>query len=175
MVQYRTWISRYICINYRFTSVQHEDIRFNPELMQFCQKDIKTICHDIKPGQARMVQCLRSHRNKLTTQCRSHLFGVEVWSSSVACYLAFDGNIWFLCSQEEETKNRKLDFMLMRTCKPAIKELCQMHMNSGDVGLILDCLVTHKNLLDSGWVSEAMKCTRGYWMDIEIQLDCFSY
>jgi hypothetical protein len=38
-----------------------------------CMPDIKAFCKDVKPGEGRIVRCLKQHENELSEACRKFL------------------------------------------------------------------------------------------------------
>lgn len=92
---------------------QHEDIQFNPNVRKPCASDEKRFCSQVKPGQGRILQCLKAHRKQLEDVCHAAIFQVE----------------------REEMDDSGVDYQLVQLCKEPIKRLCQ-----NDVGKALDCL-----------------------------------
>ncbi|XP_078482978.1 Golgi apparatus protein 1 [Ciona intestinalis] len=105
----------------------HEKIDFLPGLHKACQADYRTLCFNVQPGKAMVIECLRNNKDKVSHECRKELFEVE----------------------EEESLDPKIDFALMRTCKSDIKEWCFTHLEDGRPHEILDCLIHNKKKLQS--------------------------
>lgn len=38
-----------------------------------CENDAKKFCANVKPGDGRIIECLKSHENDLSSACKSHL------------------------------------------------------------------------------------------------------
>jgi hypothetical protein len=38
-----------------------------------CKEDIEKFCKDIKPGQGRILKCMREHENELSQVCKDHV------------------------------------------------------------------------------------------------------
>ncbi|MBP6606684.1 MAG: hypothetical protein KA240_13440 [Nitrospira sp.] len=34
-----------------------------------CAEDVKTLCSGIKPGEGRIIQCLKAHRQEISPSC----------------------------------------------------------------------------------------------------------
>ena len=62
-------------------STQHENIKLNPSVDKECEQDRVKFCSDVKPGQARVFECLREHRSDLSKQCESKIFDLQVFVS----------------------------------------------------------------------------------------------
>jgi golgi apparatus protein 1 len=59
----------------RFELVQlNENIKLDPELARACQSDVSNFCRDVREGKGQVLECLRSKKNELTTECRKKLF-----------------------------------------------------------------------------------------------------
>jgi hypothetical protein len=41
--------------------------------MEACRDNVLKFCKDIKPGEGRIVQCLKGHENELSPQCKAGL------------------------------------------------------------------------------------------------------
>lgn len=42
-----------------------------PAFMEACRNDVLKFCKDIKPGEGRIIQCLKSNENELSSQCKA--------------------------------------------------------------------------------------------------------
>lgn len=92
---------------------QHEDLQFNPNVRKPCAEDEKRFCAKIKPGQGRVLACLKAHRKQLEDMCHAAIFQVE----------------------KEEMDDSSVDFQLIQHCKDPIRRLCQ-----NDASRALECL-----------------------------------
>jgi hypothetical protein len=36
-----------------------------------CKQDMQTLCSDVKPGEGRVKECMKSHREQLSTGCKA--------------------------------------------------------------------------------------------------------
>jgi hypothetical protein len=43
------------------------------EAAKACESDVKTLCPDVQPGQGRIAQCLRKHRDKVSEGCKAQM------------------------------------------------------------------------------------------------------
>jgi hypothetical protein len=43
------------------------------EAHQACEADAQKLCKDVKPGQGRIVKCLREHEKELSAECRAKI------------------------------------------------------------------------------------------------------
>ena len=78
---------------------QSENIKLDPELFHGCENDINDHCHKITAGNARVLECLREHKEDLSDSCHRKLFNRE----------------------KVQAKNPDTDFAFMHACKPMIK------------------------------------------------------
>ena len=92
---------------------QHEDVQFNPNVRKPWTSDEKRFCAQIKPGQGRILECLKAHRKQLDDICHAAIFQVE----------------------KEEMDDSGVDFQLIQQCKEPIRRLCQ-----NDASTALECL-----------------------------------
>ena len=99
---------------------QHEDVQLNPNVRKPCAADEKRFCAQIKPGQGRILECLKSHRKQLDDACHAAIFQAE----------------------REEMDDSGVDYQLVQLCKDPIRRLCQ-----NDVGKALECLKVIRNSL----------------------------
>nr|SVE78223.1 EOG090X05VD [Daphnia lumholtzi] len=92
---------------------QHEDVQFNPNVRKPCASDEKRFCAQIKPGQGRVLECLKAHRKQLDDVCHAAIFQAE----------------------KEEMDDSGVDFQFIQQCKDPIRRLCQ-----NDASNALECL-----------------------------------
>ncbi|KAI9558756.1 Golgi apparatus protein 1 [Daphnia sinensis] len=92
---------------------QHEDVQLNPNVRKPCASDEKRFCAQIKPGQGRILECLKAHRKQLDDICHAAIFQAE----------------------KEEMDDSGVDFQLIQQCKDPIRRLCQ-----NDASNALECL-----------------------------------
>jgi hypothetical protein len=50
-----------------------ENLRKVEEAKKLCEADIKRFCADVKPGEGRLLRCLQSKREGLTSECRKQV------------------------------------------------------------------------------------------------------
>jgi len=43
----------------------------------YCKADIARLCHGVRPGGGRLMQCLKAHENDLTVGCAKELKGLK--------------------------------------------------------------------------------------------------
>ncbi|XP_077982397.1 Golgi apparatus protein 1-like [Glandiceps talaboti] len=95
-----------------------EDARLDPELMKECGDDIRRSCSDVQFGNARVLECLKDHKQDLSQKCHMKIFN----------------------RQKIEAMNPEMDYTLMRACKRMIKQFCP----DTDPKDIFICLKNHK-------------------------------
>ena len=42
-----------------------------------CKDDIEKFCKDVKPGQGRILKCMREHENELSPVCKDHVLAAR--------------------------------------------------------------------------------------------------
>lgn len=99
---------------------QHEDVQFNPKVRKPCTADEKRFCSQVKPGQGRILECLKSHRKQLEKECHAAIFQVE----------------------KEEMDDNGVDFQLQQHCKDPIRRLCEKERSNA-----LECLKVNSDQL----------------------------
>jgi hypothetical protein len=52
-----------------------------------CKEDVDKLCKDVKPGEGRMLECLKTHQSEVSPKCSSHLKQVqqEIKQVAAAC------------------------------------------------------------------------------------------
>eukprot|EP00775_Hariotina_reticulata_P012795 gene12795-12923_t len=63
---------------HEYQALAAQDIRFNVPLAEACSVDRQTHCANVPPGSARVIRCLQSKRENLSSLCRAQLFDEEV-------------------------------------------------------------------------------------------------
>lgn len=92
---------------------QHENVAMNPGVRKPCSDEEKKFCAQIKPGQGRILECLKAHRKQLGRECHAAIFQVE----------------------KEEMDDSSVDFQLSFQCKDPIRRFCP-----NDPSKALECL-----------------------------------
>ena len=98
---------------------QRENVRFDPVLQKACAFDIKQYCYDPKPGYSPVLECLATHKTKLSEVCHKQLFKVR----------------------RQEFQDSSSDFLLVNSCRSMIRQFCF----DVDRSQALDCLKTRKD------------------------------
>lgn len=98
---------------------ESENVQFDPVMMVKCMADIAKLCDKITFGQAKVLECLKDHREELSGQCEETLFQRE----------------------EEEFEDPDLDYKLRKTCRKMIKVFCDDVQPSE----VFSCLKKHKS------------------------------
>ena len=78
-----------------------------------CLEEEKKFCAHIKPGQGRILNCLKSRKQFLSTGCHAAIFQIE----------------------KEEMEDNAVDFQFVSQCKDPIRRLCH-----NDASKALECL-----------------------------------
>ncbi|XP_015126768.1 Golgi apparatus protein 1 [Diachasma alloeum] len=94
---------------------QRENINLDPLLQKACQPEIKQYCFNIDPGNSQILECLASHKSKLSNTCHKQLFKVR----------------------QQEFLDSSSDFLLWNTCQSMIGQFCQ---KDPDKSKVFDCL-----------------------------------
>lgn len=110
-------------LRYEFLQL-NENIDLDADLKRVCLTDINSLCADVKAGKGQLLECLRSKKSQLASQCKKKLFQRDEFN------LIEQGS----------------DFTLKRECKNSIKLYCNEvtddESNSEEVNKedILGCL-----------------------------------
>ncbi|XP_019628753.1 PREDICTED: Golgi apparatus protein 1-like [Branchiostoma belcheri] len=129
-----------------------EDVRLDPKLMHECHDDIKKHCDTEQAGDARMLECLKRHKKKLSDGCHIKLFNRE----------------------REELTDNSVDYGFMRDCKPMVKRFCPQ----SDPKDVLHCLRKNKNneFMDErcrkAITQRQIEQAEDYRLDVELQKKC---
>ncbi|CAM1322896.1 GLG1 (predicted), partial [Pycnogonum litorale] len=99
--------------------IMNEDVRFDPELQMACSHDQKKFCEDVTSGEAKVIECLKSHLHDLSDSCHKHIFKKE----------------------KEEMADNAIDYTLIKSCKSMIKQFCP----NEDFSQVLTCLKHHQD------------------------------
>jgi len=99
-----------------------------------CEKELKTYCADVTPGQGRILACLYSHGDKLSAQCDFALYDAAAQLERAVAALAYvanecDEDLDKHCSSVSPGDGRLLDCLdknakkISQRCKEAIKDV----------------------------------------------------
>eukprot|EP00057_Strongylocentrotus_purpuratus_P032550 XP_788026.3 PREDICTED: Golgi apparatus protein 1 [Strongylocentrotus purpuratus] len=78
---------------------RNENIKLDPELMKACDAEVTKLCPTVTQGNARVMECLRSHQEELGNDCHVKVFNRE----------------------KEMAAKPDIDYALMHSCKKTIK------------------------------------------------------
>ncbi|XP_076470547.1 Golgi apparatus protein 1-like isoform X2 [Babylonia areolata] len=95
-----------------------ESIKLDPELHKMCSADVKSLCSNISPGNAAVLECLKKHKEDLSKDCHKLLFKREEEAFAIA------------------------DYALVHTCKKMIRQHCDPALTEPE---IFDCLKKNKD------------------------------
>ena len=98
---------------------QRENIDFDPTLKRVCSPDITKYCPHVEQGNAQVLECLQTVRDKLSPLCEQEVFKVK----------------------RQEVYDNSIDYALITMCADAIEQFCAHH----DRETILDCLKVNKD------------------------------
>jgi Cysteine rich repeat len=98
-----------------------------------CDKELKTYCKDVTPGEGRVLACLYAHEDKLSGQCEYALYDAAVQLERVINALAYAANecrddLAKFCSDIKPGEGRLLqcidknDAKIGKRCKQALKD-----------------------------------------------------
>lgn len=99
-----------------------------------CDKEIKTFCKDVTPGEGRVLACLYSFWDKLSDQCDNALFDAAVQLDRAVATLSYVANecrddFKNYCDNIQPGEGRLLQCIdrnygkVSRRCKQALKEV----------------------------------------------------
>jgi hypothetical protein len=98
-----------------------------------CDKELKTYCKDVTPGEGRGLACLYAHEDKLSGQCEYALYDAAAQLERVINVLAYTANecreeLTKYCSDIEPGQGRLLqcieknDAKVSKRCKQALMD-----------------------------------------------------
>jgi hypothetical protein len=98
-----------------------------------CEKEIKTYCKDVTPGEGRVLACLYAHEDKLSGQCEYALYDAAAQLERVLNALSYAANecrddLTKFCSDIKPGGGRlmqcidKNDAKISKRCKQALKD-----------------------------------------------------
>ncbi len=98
-----------------------------------CDKELKTFCKDVTPGEGRVLACLYAHEDKLSGQCEYALYDAAVQLERVVNAVAYAANecreeLTKYCSDIKPGEGRLLqcikknDAKVSNRCKQALKD-----------------------------------------------------
>ena len=89
-----------------FAATDTDDMKTS--LRQACQNDMQQFCNDITPGEGRMMACLKSHEDKLSTGCKQEWQSLKSrWHESMMNNKACMPDIQKFCTTPETSKDIK--------------------------------------------------------------------
>jgi cysteine rich repeat protein len=98
-----------------------------------CEKELKTFCKDVTPGEGRVLACLYAHEDKLSGKCEYALYDAAVQLERAVNALAYVANecgddLKANCSGIKPGEGRLLqcieknDAKISKRCKDALKD-----------------------------------------------------
>jgi hypothetical protein len=98
-----------------------------------CNKELKTFCKDVTPGEGRVLACLYAFEDKLSGQCEYALYDAAVQLERVVNAVAYAANecreeLTKYCSDIKPGEGRLLqcieknDAKISKRCKQALKD-----------------------------------------------------
>jgi hypothetical protein len=98
-----------------------------------CDKELKTYCKDVTPGEGRVLACLYAFEDKLSGQCEYALYDAAVQLERVVNAVAYAANecreeLTKYCSEIKPGEGRLLkcieknDAKVSKRCKQALKD-----------------------------------------------------
>jgi len=99
-----------------------------------CEKELKTYCKDVTPGDRRVLACLYAYNDKLTSRCEYALYDAAVQLERAVAALSYTINecrqdLTKLCYDIEPGEGRLLqcleknDAKVTTRCKQALKDI----------------------------------------------------
>jgi hypothetical protein len=102
-----------------------------------CEKEIKSYCKDVTPGEGRILACLYAHEDKISGQCEYALYDAAVQLERFVAALTYVANecendLEKYCSDIQPGEGRLLTCLdknkkkVSKRCKQAIKDVGAM-------------------------------------------------
>ena len=79
-----------------------KDFKLDAMMNELCSADAEKLCNDVNPGEGRVQECLRTHRDQLSWDCQEELFRQEV----------------------ENADDMRLNYVLFRKCSRDKAKFC---------------------------------------------------
>jgi hypothetical protein len=103
-------------------------------VLKGCDKELKTYCKDVTPGEGRVLACLYSYWDKLSDQCDNALYDAAAQLARAVSALSYVVNecrddLKTYCSDIQPGEGRLLQCMdrnyakVSKRCKQALKEV----------------------------------------------------
>ncbi|HET6363452.1 MAG TPA: cysteine rich repeat-containing protein [Nitrospirota bacterium] len=116
-----------------FTGVVSAQQTLVESVVKGCDKELKTYCKDVTPGEGRGLACLYAHSDKLSGQCEYALYDAAMQLERVINALAYTANecrddLTKFCSDIKPGGGRlmqcidKNDANVSKRCKQALKD-----------------------------------------------------
>ena len=116
-----------------FTGVVSAQQTLVESVVKGCDKELKTYCKDVTPGEGRGLACLYAHSDKLSGQCEYALYDAAMQLERVINALAYAANecrddLTKFCSDIKPGGGRlmqcidKNDANVSKRCKQALKD-----------------------------------------------------
>jgi len=101
-----------------------KDFKIDAMLNELCSADAEKVCNDVTPGEGRVQECLRQHRDALSWDCQEELFRQEV----------------------ENADDMRLNYVLFRKCTRDKQKFCS-DVKYGNAR-VKECLEDNRNKPD---------------------------
>ena len=116
-----------------FSGVVSAQQKLVESVVKGCDKELKTYCKDVTPGEGRGLACLYAHSDKLSGQCEYALYDAAVQLERVINAVAYTANecrddLTKFCSDIKPGEGRLLkcieknDAKVSKRCKQALKD-----------------------------------------------------
>jgi hypothetical protein len=116
-----------------FSGVVSAQQKLIENVVEGCDKELKTYCKDVTPGEARVLACLYAHSDKLSGQCEYALYDAAMQLERAVNALAYAANecrddLTKFCSDIKPGGGRLLqcidknDAKVSKRCKQALKD-----------------------------------------------------
>ena len=107
--------------------------RLTEQVAKGCEKEIKTYCKEVKPGEGRVLACLFAYEDKLTGRCEYALYDAAVQLERAVNGLTYAANecradLQTYCSDIEPGKGRVIECLdknsskISTRCKDAMED-----------------------------------------------------
>ncbi|XP_015770328.1 PREDICTED: Golgi apparatus protein 1-like [Acropora digitifera] len=128
---------------------QSEDIRLNPQILNFCALDLPKFCPEPHKGEGKIIACLKKHVDNLSDECREY---TEQLMRAAAHDYRMDARLVAECGDEvgsfRESLYSLLRYILRAPSVAVVDEMENMYVVFAVVKCLLDAFKSNSDSFD---------------------------